>query len=101
MSARRWIGRAKHYAKYGLRSLSASYPGGGPIAASHWGLEAVADRGLCLNGLALHALLQQWGSPLYVVDVAALRRNAALFMPAASGHASSWQVFYSYKTNPV
>lgn len=52
-----------------------------------------------LGGVALHELLQRHGSPLLVLDVAALRRNARWFVAGAP--ASGIEAFYSYKTNPV
>ncbi|HXC59985.1 MAG TPA: alanine racemase, partial [Steroidobacteraceae bacterium] len=57
-------------------------------------------KGLVLQGVALEDLLQRWGSPLHVVDAAALRENARRFLKPR-GKDSGCEVFYSYKTNPV
>jgi diaminopimelate decarboxylase len=91
------VGRVKTRVKRALRAVSDARPGGPPLPASLWRLTADPERGLSLDGVALHSLLQQRGSPLYVVDVAALKRNAQRYQPAASG----CEVFYSYKTNPI
>lgn len=92
------VGRLKHSVKRALRRASDAYQSARPLAPSHWGLEARAHEGLSVGDVPLHALLQKWGSPLFVVDVRALKRNARRFcdQPAAS-----LGVFYSYKTNPV
>ncbi len=52
-----------------------------------------------LGRVALHELLQRHGSPLLVLDVAALRRSAHRFVGGAQ--ATGIEAFYSYKTNPV
>ncbi len=70
------------------------------LPPSTWGLTHEPGRGLCLEGLALHELLETWGSPLHVVHAAALERNMRAFQkPGAGGHAC--EVYYSCKTNPV
>jgi diaminopimelate decarboxylase len=97
MSVRRIVGRMKTRVKQALRALSDAGPGRPPLPPTHWGLTADPDRGLLLEGVALQSLLQEWGSPLYVVDVAALERNATRFQSPAS----RCEVFYSYKTNPI
>jgi diaminopimelate decarboxylase len=82
-----------------LRRASDARPSAPPLPASHWGLE-VTSAGLSLGGVALHALLEKWGSPLLVIDVQALQRNARRFCNPSTG-SSKPSVFYSYKTNPV
>jgi diaminopimelate decarboxylase len=95
------LGLAKHFLKQSLRRILDA--GGGRIAKqlppAHWGLAADPQRGLRLGGVALHELLQRHGSPLLVVDVEALRRNARRFTGTTPG--AGIEAFYSYKTNPV
>jgi diaminopimelate decarboxylase len=66
-----------------------------------WGLDFVPGRGLTLEGLALHELLERWGSPLHVVHAAKLRDNARRFLAVPEGCQAGCEVFYSYKTNPI
>jgi len=94
------LGRLKHRVKQALRQASQAYENGRSLPPAHWGLGADAASGLSLNGVPLHGLLHQWGSPLFVVDVGALKRNAQRFCNRPHG-SSNLDVFYSYKTNPV
>lgn len=66
-----------------------------------WSLTDVLGRGLTLEGIALHDLLTEWGSPLHVVHAAKLRENAKRFLGVPEGCEGGCEVFYSYKTNPV
>ncbi len=66
-----------------------------------WGLTANGDRGLSLEGVQLHELLERFGSPLHVVQAAKLRENARLFSTPPAGHPAGVEVYYSYKTNPI
>jgi diaminopimelate decarboxylase len=91
------VGRMKTRIKHAFRAVSDARPGGPPLPPSHWGLTVDRERGLLLDGVVLHSLLPERGSPLYVVDVAALKRNATRFQSPAS----RCEVFYSYKTNPI
>jgi diaminopimelate decarboxylase len=90
------LGQLKHVVKNALRRASDAHQRARPLPPSHWGLEARKD-GLWLGGVSLHALMKRWGSPLFVVDLAALKRNARRFCH----HSPVVDVFYSYKTNPV
>jgi diaminopimelate decarboxylase len=92
------LGRLKNSVKLALRRVSDRYQSAPPLPPSHWGLEAHDTGGLSLGRVSLHALLQKWGSPLFVVDVRALKRNAQRFCNHAG---TNFGVFYSYKTNPV
>lgn len=84
----------------GLRPVAHRYgPQRAPLPPAHWGLDHDA-RGLCLDGLSLHALLQKWGSPLHVVHAERLARNVAS-LQRASDAGRRCEVYYSYKTNPV
>ena len=93
------LGRLKHRLKLALRRISDSRQDriAKHLPPAHWGLSADPRHGLSLGGVALHALLEKHGSPLLVLDVAALKRNARLFV----GDDTGIEVFYSYKTNPV
>jgi diaminopimelate decarboxylase len=70
------------------------------LVPARWGLQDDPQRGLLLQGIALEALLEKWGSPLHVVDAGALRANAQRFLKP-HGAFSDCEIFYSYKTNPV
>jgi diaminopimelate decarboxylase len=72
-----------------------------PLPPSRWGLEVDPARGLCLEGVALHGLLERWGSPLHVVHGAALDRNVGDFLHVPAGLPRGAEVYYSYKTNPI
>lgn len=71
------------------------------LPPSQWGLSADPQRGLCLEGVALHELLQRHGSPLHVLSAAALQRNVADFLHTPEGVEQPAEVYYSYKTHPV
>ncbi|WP_233583268.1 pyridoxal-dependent decarboxylase [Corallococcus sp. CA053C] len=66
-----------------------------------WSLESRAGQGLMLEGVSLSRLVQEYGSPLHVVHLAALNRNADAFQAVPPGAAGGCEVYYSYKTNPV
>ncbi len=99
----RLVGAAKRQVKDTLRPVlqRAMAPARTAIAASHWGLEEKPGQGLCLEGVPLKELVARWGSPLHVVSLAALRRNAEAFLAVPPGRAGGCEVYYSYKTNPV
>lgn len=67
------------------------------LSLVNWDLTALPGLGLALDGVSLHELTIQFGSPVFVVHAAKLRRNAAAFVGDDADH----EVFYSYKTNPV
>jgi len=56
---------------------------------------------LSLDSLSLRLLLDQYGSPLHVVDGAKLDQNIADFIATPSGAQQGCEVYYSYKTNPI
>lgn len=66
-----------------------------------WSLEAERERGLLLEGLSLHGLLERYGSPLHVVHAARLAENVRAFQQPDQRAAAGCGIFYSYKTNPV
>jgi diaminopimelate decarboxylase len=66
-----------------------------------WGLSRSLTGELCLDGVALSALLEQFGSPLHLVDAERLKKNAEAFTATPAGASRACEVYYSYKTNPV
>jgi diaminopimelate decarboxylase len=102
LPSRRLIRASKQHAKSLLRSLltrSQGAPSAFPPA--RWHLAADRTGGLALRGVSLTGLLERWGSPLFVVDLAQLRSNVAAFRAVPAGDERGCEVFYSYKTNPV
>lgn len=99
----RLLGTAKRQVKQTLRPVlqRAMAPARSHIPASHWGLRDVPGQGLTLEGVPLAQLVERWGSPLHVVHMAALRRNAERFLAVPPGRTGGCEVYYSYKTNPV
>lgn len=99
----RLVGTAKRQVKETLRPVlqKALAPARTSVPASHWGLEERPGQGLCLEGVPLKDLVARHGSPLHVVHLAALRRNAERFLAVPAGRAGGCEVYYSYKTNPV
>lgn len=97
------LNASKQLLKKGLRAAYRGQPGGpAPIRPEHWGLTRRADGQLTLQGVALHELVDLYGSPLHVVNAERLRDNARRYLGAASGHGPPrHEVYYSYKTNPV
>ncbi|WP_426750554.1 pyridoxal-dependent decarboxylase [Myxococcus sp. Y35] len=99
----RLLGTAKRQVKQTLRPVlqRAMTPARTAIPASHWGLQELPGQGLSLEGVPLAGLVERWGSPLHVVHLAALRRNAERFLAVPPGRTGGCEVYYSYKTNPV
>jgi len=71
------------------------------LPTSLWRLERNNHGMLALDGIPLHDLIERYGSPLHVVDAHKLDQNIADFLAVPEGAASSCEVYYSYKTNPV
>lgn len=93
---------SKHYTKSLLRTAVARSQGApATFEKERWHLTENEAGALCLRGVSLDALLERWGSPLFVVDLARLRENAAAFQRVPAGHERGCEVYYSYKTNPV
>jgi len=65
-----------------------------------WQLSA-SEQGLALHGVALQPLVEEYGSPLHVVDVAKLESNAKAVIDARSAAGARAQFLCSYKTNPI
>ncbi len=100
---RRLLGAARRQVKQTLRPVlqRAMTPARTVIPTSHWGLRELPGQGLALEGVPLADLVERWGSPLHVVHMASLRRNAERFLAVPPGRAGGCEVYYSYKTNPV
>jgi diaminopimelate decarboxylase len=98
----RLLRASKQHAKSLLQTLVAHAQRSPPaFAPERWHLAADSAGRLALRGMSLDALLARWGSPLFVVDLAQLRDNAASFQHVPAGEKDGCEVFYSYKTNPV
>jgi diaminopimelate decarboxylase len=96
------VRRAKQLLKRVLRhQLSKSSPGIPPRRPEYWGLTITPTGGLALDGVDLHALGQEHGLPVHIVQAGRLRENARRFQVTPPGCAAGCEVFYSYKTNPV
>ena len=94
--------KLKERAKGTLRFLVGAYTQGERgLDPAHWDLALEPGRGLVLEGVALHELPREWGSPLHVVRADKLRSNAAAFTRVPAGAKRGAEVFYSYKTNPI
>lgn len=66
-----------------------------------FGLVRGDDGQLHAGGVALGALADRHGTPLYVVDEARLEDNARRFLATPPGAHRACEVYASYKTNPV
>ncbi|RKH35723.1 pyridoxal-dependent decarboxylase [Corallococcus sicarius] len=100
---RRLVGTAKRQLKQTLGPVvqRAMAPARAFLPPETWSLESRAGQGLLLEGVSLSQLVQEYGSPLHVVHLAALNRNADAFQAVPPGAAGGCEVYYSYKTNPV
>jgi diaminopimelate decarboxylase len=99
---RGWRRTARDFAARALRALFVgAQPDDARLPLSSWHLSRDAAGDLVLGGVALRGVLDRWGSPVHVVDLARLADNAARFIARPPGAARGVEVFYSYKTNPV
>ncbi|MCY1034065.1 pyridoxal-dependent decarboxylase [Corallococcus sp. BB11-1] len=100
---RRLVGTAKRQLKQTLGPVvqRAMAPARACLPPETWSLESRPGHGLFLEGVSLTELVKEHGSPLHVVHLAALHRNAAAFQAVPPGAAGGCEVYYSYKTNPV
>ena len=71
------------------------------LSLDTFGLSRDESGSLVLRGVTLASLVRAHGSPLFVVDAAALDANVAAFAQAPHGCSGGVECFYSYKTNPV
>ncbi|RKH07015.1 pyridoxal-dependent decarboxylase [Corallococcus praedator] len=100
---RRLVGTAKRQLKQTLGPVvqRVMAPARAFLPPETWSLESRPGQGLLLEGVSLTDLVKEHGSPLHVVHLAALHRNAAAFQAVPPGAAGGCEVYYSYKTNPV
>ncbi|RCS57044.1 diaminopimelate decarboxylase family protein [Parvibium lacunae] len=94
--------QAKEALRYWLRQrIARRYPAQ-HLPPAQWHLAWEEKQGteqaprLMLQGHALHALAERYGTPLHVVNAAQLQANLAGFQQAPL-----CRVYYSYKTNPI
>lgn len=66
-----------------------------------WGLERNERGELSRGRVRLSSLLEEYGSPLHVVDAERLDANAAAFTALPLGASRPCEIYYSYKTNPI
>lgn len=71
------------------------------LSIEHWNLTSLPGQGLALSGVCLHDMARRWGSPLHIVSADKLRANVAAFLNVPNHWQSGFEVFYSYKSNPV
>ena len=68
---------------------------------SNWDAAVGPDGHLVMGGCDTLQLAQRFGTPLYVVDRARLRKNFATFAAGFRNHYPRVELGYSYKTNPL
>jgi diaminopimelate decarboxylase len=79
------------YEKKGSKALSFSL----------WGLNVNRKGHLTIGGCDSVELAEKYGTPIFVVDKERLIKNFKEFYKSFSAHGIDFQIFYSYKTNPV
>ena len=73
----------------------------GHLNYSIWGLN-VNERGhLVVGGCDCVDLVREYGTPLHVVDKSLLQKNYNEFHESLKSHNIDFEIYYSYKTNPV
>ncbi len=87
--------------KHLLGDVARALPHAGPWSLDTWGPSRSPDGGMMRGGVELDALLERYGSPLYVLDEARLEANVARFLATPPGASAGCEIYYSYKTNPV
>ena len=80
------------------RNLPAQFNG---LPPSLWGYDVTADGVLGLEGLRVPELISRYGTPLYVVSAAWLRKTYEDFIRPFREHYPDTRLATSYKTNPV
>lgn len=84
-----------------LGAVARALPRARALGLDDFGLKRDGDGGLTWGGVALAALVERHGTPLYVVDEARLEENARRFLATPPGAHHACEVLASYKTNPV
>ena len=87
--------------KRALGAVARALPHGRAFEPKDFGLTHGDDGQLHAGGVALGALADHHGTPLYVVDEARLEDNARRFLATPPGAHRACEVVASYKTNPV
>jgi diaminopimelate decarboxylase len=80
---------------------SALREGFGGLPPQLWGWDVGPDGQLCIEGSSAGDLIAQFGSPLYVVSHAWLRKTHDEFLGPFQSHYPRARLATSYKTNPV
>lgn len=71
------------------------------LDCSLWGLD-INNRGhLVIGGCDCVELAEKYGTPLHVVDRSLLQKNYNEFYESFKSHGINYEIYYSYKTNPV
>lgn len=68
---------------------------------TEWNLTETQTGNLALGGHEIEELMEEYGSPLHVVDAARLEANARDFQARPHGSSKGCEVYYSYKSNPI
>lgn len=68
---------------------------------SLWGLKVNEKKHLVIGGCDCVELAKKYGTPLHVVDKNLLQKNYNEFYESFNSHAIDFEIYYSYKTNPV
>jgi diaminopimelate decarboxylase len=66
-----------------------------------WGMATTHQGRLVIGGCDCVGLSETYGTPLFVVDKARIQRNYQSFFSALAAHGIEFEIYYSYKTNPV
>jgi diaminopimelate decarboxylase len=90
-----------HDVKHMMSTVTRALPHAPPWSLETWGLTRNEYGELLRGDVRLSTLLEQFGSPLYVVDDERLASNVARFRATPPGAQRGCEPYYSYKTNPV
>jgi diaminopimelate decarboxylase len=71
------------------------------LSFSLWGLNVNEKGHLIIGGCDSVELVEKYGSPIFVVNKEQLIKNFGEFCRGFSAHGIDFEIFYSYKTNPV
>lgn len=70
------------------------------IDLAYWDLQR-CDGELLWSGASISGLVSKYGSPLYVINKTMIERAYSRFVQAMSSGSLEFDIFYSFKTNPV
>jgi diaminopimelate decarboxylase len=74
---------------------------GAALPHSLWGASVNSSGSLEIGGCDCISLVEEFGTPLFVVDQMRLVDNYRSFHAALAAQALDFEIYYSYKTNPV